>query len=164
VYHPHHLTADLPFALALTPCLNGGTELHAELEVIRADGFGHVVALLEPDEAAALGLADEAGACQAIGIRFHHLVVRDGSIPSFAAYVAFMNALEEALNDQRGLLVHCRHGIGRTSLVVIGLLLRKGWSYTDAAELASEARGAILPATAPQRRLLMAYADQVQTR
>jgi len=40
-------------------------------------------------------------------------------------------------------------------------LLRNGWSYTDAAELASKARGAILPTTAPQRRLLMAYAAQV---
>lgn len=164
VYHPHHLTADLPFALALSPCPLGGADLRGELERITADGFGHVLSLLEPDEAAELGLADEAAMCQSIGIRFHHLPVRDGSIPGFAVYVAFMDALADALQDQRGLVVHCRHGIGRTSLVVIGLLLRKGWTYTDAADLASEVRGAMLPATAPQRRLLIAYAAQLRTR
>jgi protein-tyrosine phosphatase len=142
----------------------GGSDLRGELDHIAADGFGHVVSLLEQDEAAELGLADEASLCEALGIRFHHLPVRDGSIPGFAVYVAFMAALTEALKDKRGLVVHCRHGIGRTSLVVIGLLLRQGWPYADAAELASEVRDAVLPATAPQRRLLMAYAAHLPTR
>lgn len=162
MYIPHRIPEGLPFQLCLSPCPTGRTDLHAELARIAADGVGHIVSLLEPEEATSLGLTDEAQACAELGIHFHHLSVRDGSIPGYARYVKFMDDLATALADGRGLLVHCRHGIGRSSLIVIGLLLRNGMNYPEAAALASDARGAILPATPPQRRLLMAYAQQLK--
>lgn len=146
--------------MALSPHPLGGNDLQAELTRIVADGYGHVASLLEPDEAAQLLLADEAAACAQLGLRFHHLPVRDGSIPGFGRYVAFMESLAEALADGRGLLVHCRHGIGRSGMLAIGLLLRGGMPFQEAVRTVANARGAVLPATPAQQRLLLAYAQE----
>jgi len=159
--HLHPIPIKLPGTLALSPHPAGGDALLPELQQLTTAGFGHVASLLEPDEAAQLHLADEAEACARVGLCFHHLPVRDGSIPGFARYVAFMDSLAEALSDGQGLLVHCRHGIGRSSLVAIGLLLHAGVPYAEAVERVSQARGAVLPSTLPQGRLLLAYARHV---
>ena len=159
--HLHPIPAALPGPIALSPHPAGGDALQHELQQLISLGYGHVASLLEPDEAAQLHLADEAAACARAGLRFHHLPVRDGSIPGFACYVAFMESLAEALADGRGLLVHCRHGIGRSGMVAIGLLLRGGVPYAEAVEQVSKARGAVLPSTPPQGRLLLSYARHV---
>jgi len=161
MYRPYAITAAGALRVALSPHPLGGNDLQAELTRVVADGYGHVASLLEPDEAADLLLSDEAAACARMGLRFHHLPVRDGSIPGFARYVAFMESLAEALADGRGLLVHCRHGIGRSGMVAIGLLLHGGMPYGEAVENVAQARGAMLPSTPPQGRLLLAYARHV---
>lgn len=161
MYRPHPITAAGAWRVALSPHPLGGDDLQTELARIRSDGYGHIASLLEPDEAAELGPAHEASFCTMAGIRFHHLPVRDASIPGFDRYVAFIDQLAIALNDGNGLLVHCRHGIGRSSLVAIGLLLHAGVPYAEAVERVSQARGAVLPSTPPQGRLLMAYARHV---
>jgi len=162
--HLHPIPAALPGILALSPHPAGGDALLPELQQLTSLGYGHVASLLEPDEAAQLLLADEAQTCALKGLRFHHLPVRDGSIPGFERYVAFLESLAEALSDGRGLLVHCRHGIGRSSLVAIGLLLRSGMSYAEAVRMVADARGAVLPATPAQGKLLGAYAMHVAMR
>jgi len=144
--------------MAISPHPAGGDQLKAEMEALMAAGYGHVTSLLEPDETEDLGLAKEEEICAEVGVRYHHLRTRDGSIPGFDRYATFIAQLAEELHDGRGLLIHCRHGIGRSGLVAIGLLLQAQLPYVEAVERVAKARGALLPSTSSQGRLLRAYA------
>ena len=51
--------------------------------------------------------------------------------------------------------VHCRMGIGRSSLLLAALLVRSGTSPEDAFQLISAARGLPVPDTDEQRQWLL---------
>jgi protein tyrosine phosphatase (PTP) superfamily phosphohydrolase (DUF442 family) len=92
--------------------------------------------------------ADHAEELAACGLRFLHLPTEDvcGVSPEMLdAGVAF--AREIAAGGGK-LLIHCRHGIGRSALVALCVLVDRGYSPMDALALAKDAREKISPSRA----------------
>jgi predicted protein tyrosine phosphatase len=94
---------------------------------------------------------DDPKVLEACGLRFLHLPTPDMQAVSQAGLdqgVAFAEAAAEA---GLRLLVHCEHGIGRSALVALCVLVARGLAPLDALRLAKDARMAVSPSEAQYR-------------
>jgi protein-tyrosine phosphatase len=132
----------------------GGDWLSDEMVTLRQMGADVLVSLLTHSEAMDLDLASEATAAEAAGIRFTQLSIPDMGVPGWTEYRELVDTLTLDLQADRHVVVHCRGGIGRSSLVAIGLLVNDGLSVAEACHVMSEARGVEVPETPEQRAWL----------
>lgn len=134
----------------------GGEWLYDELEALRAVGSDIVVSMLTATEARELDLGAEADAVTAAGMEFLSLPTPDRGTPYVSDFLTLLNKLGRALQADKHVVVHCRMGIGRSSLVAAGLLVAEGVSQTTAWETVTRARGLDVPDTAEQKSWLAA--------
>lgn len=121
-----------------------------------------VVSLLEIAEAAALGLGSEAEECANVGLRFLSYPIPDRGVPAdLAAFRSFVELLVELLDGGETVVVHCRHGIGRASLVAAAVLASGGVAPDEAWTRIADARGRPVPDTQLQRTWLEGFVDSV---
>ena len=111
-----------------------------------------VVSLLDDSEIAELELAAEGDACAKAGMRFVRFPIPDRGIPdSRLAATELAAALAAELRGGRGVGIHCRMGIGRSSLMAVCVLISLGVSAESAWASVKRARGLDVPDTAAQR-------------
>jgi protein-tyrosine phosphatase len=126
-----------------------------DLAGLKAAGVDVLVSLLEPVEAVELGLAEEGQRCAEAGIEFVVLPVEDRGVPERAReFLAVAERLLTQIDAGRAVGIHCRAGIGRSSLLAAAILVLSGASPDDAWMRVSKARGIAVPDTAEQRRWL----------
>src|SRR5262245_52575868 len=146
--------------LGILPRPRGGDWLTDETTAWREAGVDMVVSLLEPEEAAQLVLEGEEAAAAASGIDFRPFPIPDRGVPASRESVAELaNDIVEALEAGKGVAVHCRQGIGRSGIIVGGVLVAAGQDATTALEAISEARGIDVPETEEQRRWFRDFAS-----
>jgi protein-tyrosine phosphatase len=136
------------------PRPRGGEWLDDELRALRELGVDVLVCLQTPAERAELGLADEPDAAVRAGLEFHALPIVDFGVPDHQETRPLLDTLAAHLAAGRYIAVHCRAGIGRSSLVAAALLVRLGTPAAQAWEVIAEARGCAVPETEAQRRWL----------
>jgi protein-tyrosine phosphatase len=129
----------------------GGDWLAEEMKDISIAGVGVLVSALTPTEAASLDLEGEADAAANAGLRFVGFPVTDRGIPDASAFRSLVSELKTLLEDRAHVVIHCRMGIGRSSLVAAGVLVDEGMSAADAWSAISQARGLAVPDTDEQR-------------
>lgn len=128
-----------------------GEWLTEEICALRDAGVGVVVSLLTEEEAHELGLQGEEKVCQSCGIQFISHPIPDRGIPqSVSALAMLAEGLQSQMSKGLRVLIHCRAGIGRSSLVAAAVLLREGCAPADAFALISRARRVECPDTAQQ--------------
>src|SRR3954466_3658245 len=109
-----------PGRLTIVPRPRGGDWLADEISAWRRAGIQVVASLLTPDEAADLGIADEATLSRTAGIDFISFPIPDRGVPESAAAAALLTTLAAALADGKTVAVHCRQGIGRSAVIAAG--------------------------------------------
>jgi protein-tyrosine phosphatase len=120
-----------------------------------------LVCALSDTEQIELGLAEEATACITAGLEFVTIPIPDRGLPDDEqALGQVLDHLQAMLADGQHVVVHCRAGIGRASLVAGALLVRDGLSPQQAWELLTTARGLPVPDTDQQRQWLQRFATQ----
>lgn len=137
-----------------------GDWLDDEISGWRAEGIDVVVSLLEREEVSELDLQREADLCRAQGMEFISFPIPDRGVPSsLREAAALIGSIETRINDGKAVAVHCRAGIGRSSLIAACALVRLGTEATAAFEAISKARGVIVPDTDGQREWVSAFRD-----
>ena len=132
----------------------GGDWLDDEMRGLRLLGVDTLVSLLTESEARELGLAGERSAAEEAGLRFLALPTPDLSTPRPRAVTELAARLRDELASGRGVAVHCRAGIGRSSLLAAVVLVLEGLPPSEAWERISLARGLPVPDTEAQRRFV----------
>jgi len=146
--------------LGILPRPRGGDWLEDETNAWREAGVDVVVSLLEPEEETQLVLEREAAAATASGIAFRPFPIPDRGVPSSRESVAALTReIVDALDSGRNVVVHCRQGIGRSGIIVGGVLVAGGEELTAALRAISESRGLDVPETDEQRRWLDDFAS-----
>jgi protein-tyrosine phosphatase len=141
--------------LAVSARPRGGDWLEDEVDAWRQAGVNHVVSLLTPSESHELDLESEMAACRAAGITFTAVPVPDRGVPDSAS--DFRRVAAELAAEVRagaGVLVHCRQGIGRASMLAAAILADAGIDSEAALEMIERARGRPVPDTTEQRAWL----------
>jgi protein-tyrosine phosphatase len=132
--------------------------LEEDLRSYAQIGIGLVVSLLEPREAAWLGVGDEETLAYQVGMEFLNYPIPDGHVPNdIVGFRAFVSELAERLRAGRSIGVHCRGSIGRSTVTAACTLIHLGWEPGAAIEAIRHARGLDVPDTEEQRRWIMKY-------
>lgn len=129
----------------------GNEWLEDEIMLLAHRGIELLVSLLEEDEVYELELEREAHLCKKHGIAFLNFPIKDRSVPANSeAFRVLVKQVDEYLEKDKRLVIHCRMGIGRASLLAAGILVYKGIDSQLVFELISEYRRLTVPDTPDQ--------------
>jgi hypothetical protein len=95
------------------------------------------------------------------GFEVYYLPILDEDVPELEELEKGLDWLDEAIYLGKKVLIHCRHGIGRTGTVVYSYLLRKGLGSRMAKRTMRGIRSQ--PTEHPQKRLLRTYGKKEGT-
>jgi len=141
--------------LAILARPRGGDWLEDEIRGWRSAGIEMVVSLLDLEEQDELGLTDEGPLAESHDIRFVSFPILDRGVPqSLSATAALLAKVREAVDNGKNVGVHCRQGIGRSSLIAGGVLILSGVEPRAALDTVARARGVPVPDTADQKAWL----------
>jgi len=118
-------------------------------------GIKRIISVLEVHEEYVLGLENEAQYCADADIDFSSFPIPDRGVPASADDLAELSRkvyLDCA--DGESTAIHCRAGIGRSSLVAAAVLLHAGMTIDDSLLLIQKARGFAVPDTPEQAQWL----------
>lgn len=124
--------------LAIIPRPRGQDWLPDDISLLQRAGIDVIASALTAAENEELGLVEESRCCQSRGIEFLSFPIED-SITDF-------------LRKGKAVAVHCRAGIGRSSMIVASALIHIGLSTESAFRSIEESRGCPVPDTHEQRR------------
>ena len=144
-------------SISFGPCPSTTLPLNESIIAYKESGVDLIVSLLQEHEELELNLDDEERICTSLGISFLHFPIIDMSIPSLARFTETVEYLYQCTTNKKGIYIHCLHGIGRSSLVTAGLLVRSGMLLKDVMKLIAEKRGLKVPETLSQIKLLGVY-------
>ncbi len=152
--------------LAAMPKPEGGTDaLRATMNSIAVQGGQQIVSLLEPAEAASLGLQDEAQFTVSSGMSFVNYAIEDMQLPaSLVSFSALSQRVYDDLESGISTVIHCRAGIGRTGMLCAAVLANAGYADENAVSLVSSQRGVKIPDTDIQLDWLKQNWDAFSTR
>ncbi|MFT5392478.1 MAG: protein-tyrosine phosphatase [Gammaproteobacteria bacterium] len=144
-----------PGEIFMMRCPPGGAKLDRAIGSLAKDGLHFVVSLLPDNDAAALGVVDEAALCARHGVEFYRYPITDFGLPTDATrFAAVLDEVVSQLRTGANGAVHCRAGIGRTGLLVGAVLVRLGQTPDAAITAMSAARGVESPESKAQREWL----------
>lgn len=130
----------------------GGDWLEDEICSLKRSGVDVVVSLLEGHEIEELDIVEEDALCEANGISFLSFPIRDRNVPSSTQdTLKFVQSISNLLRTGKNVVIHCRAGIGRSSLIAACVLMISGVDIDQAFQQIEKARGCSVPDTPEQR-------------
>jgi protein-tyrosine phosphatase len=143
-------------AIVMRPA--GDDWLENELRDLKRGGIDTLVSMLEPWEAAELGLRREGPLAEEAGMQFLSFPIPDRHTPpQTRAFRQFAGELARRLRAGERIGVHCRGSIGRCTVAAASALVHLGWENADAIAAIAAARGFPVPDTDEQREWILAY-------
>ena len=150
-----------PGKLAILARPRGEDWLEDEVAGWKEAGVDVVVSLLTGGEDSELGLVDERKQVQQHGLTFISFPIADYSVPTSKTELRQLaSTLEQSLREGKSVGVHCRQGIGRSSVLAACVLVTSGESPDNAFDQISSARGRPVPDTSEQRNWVTAFANE----
>ena len=144
--------------LAIMPRPRSGEWLEDEIAGWKGARIDTVLSLLEHDEIAELGLESEEMLCNRNEIAFLHFPISDRGVPiSGSKFRTLVDDLLARVQTGQSIAIHCRAGIGRSSLVAACVMMGLGFSGDDSLWRISLARGIPVPDTETQRDWITAF-------
>jgi len=131
--------------------------LEAEVAEWKASGLEMIVSLLDREEVSELGLQRESELCRVNGIEFVSFPIPDRGVPEVRLAKELADSIAQGVADGRSIAIHCRAGIGRSSLIAASVLICSGIEAGDALARIKEARGVSVPDTDEQRDWILSF-------
>jgi protein-tyrosine phosphatase len=150
---------DVPGRLAIMARPRADDWLEVDVTEWRTSGVDLVVSLLERQEVSELGLQREAELCRACGIEFISFPIPDRGVPEIRQASEIARSIADGIASGRSIAVHCRAGIGRSSVIAACAMICSGIEAGEALTLIRAARGVIVPDTEEQRDWVIAFAN-----
>lgn len=113
--------------LGTMPRPRGGDWLEDEIRSLKQLGIDVVVSLLESHEIHELDIEQEQACCEAAGISFLSFPIRDRDVPtSIPETRKLVHAIADLLEEGKNVVIHCRAGIGRSSVIAACVMMVTG--------------------------------------
>jgi hypothetical protein len=130
----------------------GGDDLMEEIEHWKKLNINTIVSFLTDEENEELGLEYERMDCRREGFEFLKFPIEDRQVPdSYLKTKDLVNVVVDKINENQKILMHCRGGIGRVSIIASSVfsVLNK-FSIKESFEQISNIRGLNVPDTDEQ--------------
>jgi len=145
--------------VGIMPRPRGGDWLDRDIQSLAKESVNVLVSLLTADEVAELELQDEEQLCGDCGLCFISFPIPDRGVPFSVAEAGHtVDLILEELWAGKAVVVHCRMGIGRSSLIAACLLKSQGIGVDKAFAIIARARGFSVPDTEEQREWVKGFA------
>ena len=139
-----------------------GEWLDDEVAGWEALGITVVICLLEKDEIDELGLGEEETLCRRRGLEFVSFPIPDRGHPKTIGQTeSLTRTIAMKLKDGGAVAIHCRAGIGRSSLLAACTLIAFGLDVSSAFDMIGNARGLKVPDTDEQRSWVISFKDAI---
>lgn len=144
--------------LAIVGRPRGHDWLDDDITSLKQAGVDVLVSALTASESEELGLVEERNVCRSREMDFVSFPIEDRSVPvSQDEFQRLIVSLHALLAAGKHVAIHCRAGIGRSSLIAAALLVDSGFSVETAFVTVERARGISIPDTPEQRLWLERY-------
>ena len=151
--NPYWIRNDSEVRLAIVPRPRGGDWLADEIQALRRAGIEVLISALTPEESQELNLQFEEKECEISGVSYvAHCIPNRGLPSSSRAFEDMLACIHAALLRGKAVGIHCRAGIGRSSLIAACLLCSFGMTAEQAFQLIAERRGCPVPDTPEQKQ------------
>ena len=148
--------------MAIIPRPRGHDWLPDDIAFLRRAGVDLVVSALTAVETEELGLLEESRCCRSSGLEFVSFPIEDRSVPaSLSEFNDLLDSVMESLRKGKAVAVHCRAGIGRSSIIAAAALIRNGLSADAAFGAIEESRGCPVPDTPEQRQWMENFSSGI---
>lgn len=153
IYWLHQFENSAKLGIMARP--RGGEWLEEEIAMFKKQQVHTLVSLLESQEIAELGLNKEQQLCAMHGITYINFPIADRNIPEKNNRLEpFISTLTQQIQKAHSVVIHCRMGIGRSSIIAGSILLEAGLKTTDIFQHITNVRGLKVPDTDEQVRWL----------
>jgi rhodanese-related sulfurtransferase len=118
--------------------VGGCVPMEHAARLAREHGIGAIVDLREEDR-------DDADLLRHAGIDFLHLPTPDLEPASIDMLERGVEFVASRIDEGKRVLIHCQHGIGRSALLALCVLVDEGWEPLDALKHAKDQRWVVSP-------------------
>lgn len=140
-----------PSRLGIMPRPRGNDWLEDDILSLKRQGVETVVSLLEEEEIYELGLKMESELCLKHGIEYIHFPITDRNVPKTdILFYNLISQLKAKISAGNRMVLHCRMGIGRSTILAVCLLFKPGFKTEEAIEHIGKIRGMRVPDTDEQ--------------
>ena len=141
----------------------GNDWLADEIKWLKIRKVDCLVSLLEPSESQKLGLEREAELCQKWGIEFISFPIKDRHIPKNKnEFIILSKELANRIKENKKVVVHCRMGIGRASILAAAVMIRLGFEATAIFEKIGKYRKFKVPDTDEQKNWILSLDEELK--
>ena len=150
--------------LIFTPCPGTkGVALEESISQLKQAGASAVISLTPQTEMARLEVEALPEACNSQGVDWFHLPVEDDSAPAAEfdqGWTRDRQKIEEILDRDGALAIHCKGGSGRTGLMAAVIMLGRGIGLEQVTSMVKDLRPKAL-SLQPHVEYLSALADKI---
>ena len=140
----------------------GNDWLEDEIKGLAHRGVNYIVSLLEYHEKIELGLEKEKIYCTENNIDFIRFPIEDVNTPKNEnGYLKLIGELINHLNNDKRIVIHCRMGIGRSSVLAGGILIKKGIEPANVFDKISKHRNLNVPDTEEQKEWVLKLSGKI---
>jgi protein-tyrosine phosphatase len=137
--------------LGIMPRPRGDDWLEEEIIKLKKQHIGLWVSLLEQDEMNELGLRNQSALCSKHVLGYINFPIVDRSVPEKGAKIdSLIEQLYQKIQSGHSVVIHCRMGIGRSSIIAACILLKQGFKTEQIIQKITSARGLKVPDTDAQ--------------
>lgn len=141
----------------------GGEWLELEVNELLKNELTCLISALETSEIQTLGLEQELDLSKSKGIQFEWFPIPDMGVPSSKIkYLELVLRLSHKVKAKEKIIIHCRQGIGRTSIIAAGILMNLGYSLNESIDLISNTRGVRVPESDTQLEFLRSVEESIR--
>jgi len=103
-----------------------------------------VISLLKKYEETELEIEKEKTLCEKYDIEFISFPIQDRGVPeNISDFIELITNINNRLSENKKVVVHCRMGIGRTSIVAASVLIKNGFDSGSVFDFLSKTRKVI---------------------
>jgi protein-tyrosine phosphatase len=137
--------------LGIMPRPRGDDWLEEEIIKFKKQNIGTWVSLLEQHEINELGLRNQQSLCSKHKLEYINFPIVDRSIPEKGNKIdSLIETLYQKAKTGNSVVIHCRMGIGRSSIIAGCILLKAGFKTDQILQKITSARGLKVPDTDQQ--------------
>jgi protein-tyrosine phosphatase len=137
--------------LGIMPRPRGSDWLEEEIIKFKKQNIGTWVSLLEQHEINELGLRDQQTLCSKHELEYINFPIVDRNIPEKGSKIdSLIETLYQKTQTGNSVVIHCRMGIGRSSIIAGCILLKAGFKTDQILQKITSARGLKVPDTDQQ--------------
>ena len=138
-------------AVGIMPRPRGNDWLEDEIRRFELNSVNAIVSLLESHEIAELGLKDEETLCQIYNMNFINYPIPDRGLPKDQLSARrLIDELRSRLDQGQRIVIHCRMGIGRSSMIAAAVLIKDKVKADEILDKISQTRELKVPDTEGQ--------------